>query len=174
MKKYFIILFAMFCIHFLNAEGHRSNRKSNPNYKNLKVYVKVLEHYGKSDCYLAQIDIENTGNSFVAFWENSDSYALLLSFSAGGVCFVNKYSYQYYEKYKSDLPPQKVNLRKVGILPHAKYKIKMPFYIYNKRIFLKSNKNLSVAFLFNDANLNFREDESQPWIISENTINYKW
>ena len=174
MKKYFIFLFALFCTLNLSAEGPRSTRKSNPNYKNLKVYVKVLEHYGKSDYYLAQIDIVNMGKSFIAFWENQDDYSFQLSFAAGGVCFVNKYSYQYYEKYKSDLPPQKVNLRKVGILPHAKYKIKMPFYIYNKRIFLKSNKTLRVTFLFNDANLNYMEDESLPRINSENVIDYKW
>ena len=174
MKKYFIFLFALFCTLNLSAEGPRSTRKSNPNYKNLKVYVKVLEHYGKSDYYLAQIDIVNTGKSFVAFWENQDDYSLQLGFAAGGVCFVNKYSYQYYEKYKSDLPPQKVNLRKVGILSHAKYRIKMPFYIYNKKIFLKSNKTLRVTFLFNDANLNYMEDESLPRINSENVIDYKW
>jgi hypothetical protein len=174
MKKYFIFLFALFCTLNLNAEGPRSRRKSNPNYKNLKLYVKLLEHYGKSDFYLAQIDIVNSGKNFIAFWENPDDYSQQLSFSAGGVCFVNKSFYQYYEKYKTYLPGQRVNLRKVGILPHARYRIKMPFYIFNKKSFLKSNKNIRVCLLYSDANLNYFEDESLPNIISENTINYKW
>jgi hypothetical protein len=129
MKKNFIFLFAFICTLNLSADGPRSSRKANPNYKNLKLYVKVLERYGKSDFYLAQIDIVNTGKNFVAFWENPDDYSLVLSFFAGGVCFVNKSTYQYYEKYKTNLPPQRENLRKVGILPHARYRIKMPFYI---------------------------------------------
>jgi hypothetical protein len=174
MKKYFIFLFTLFCILNLNAEGHRSNRRSNPNYKNLKVYVKVLERYGKSDCYLAQIDIVNTGNSSVSFRETTYGYSWIFGFSAGGVMFITEDERLYYEKKRTDIPTVKGVEKKVRILAHSTYTIKTKFYIRNRELFLKTNKNLRLEFHFNDANLGFMEDESRPKIISENIIEYKW
>jgi len=174
MKKYFIFLFALFCTINLSAEGPRSTRKSNPNYKNLKVYVKVLEHYGKSDYYLAQIDIVNTGNSSVFFREPTYGYSWIFVFSAAGVKFINKYERLYYEKKITYIPSVKGGEKKVRISAHASYTIKTEFYINNRELFLRTNKNLRVVFLYNDANLGFMEDESRPKIISENAIDFRW
>ena len=174
MKKYFIFLFALFCILNLNAEGHRSNRRSNPNYKNLKVYVKVLERYGKSDCYLAQIDIVNTGNSSVSFRETTYGYTWIFGFTAGGIMFITEDGRLYYEKKLTNIPPRKAIDKKVRILPHAKYTIKTQFYIKNRELFLRTNKNLRLEFYFNDANLGFMEDPMCPRVLSENIIDYKW
>jgi len=174
VKKYFIFLFALFCTLNLSAEGPRSTRKSNPNYKNLKVYVKVLERYGKSDFYLAQIDFVNSGNTPVSFRETTYGYSWIFGFTAGGVRFVNKYERLFFEKKITYIPPTKGSDKITRISPHAKYIIKTQFYINNKVLFLKTNKNLRVEFHFNDANLGFMEDETCPRIISENVIDYKW
>jgi len=174
MKKYFLFLFGLFCIFNLNAEGHRSNRRSNPNYKNLEVYVKVLERYGTSECYLAQIDILNTGNSTVYFWKTPYDYSLIFGFTAGGIRFIDKNERLYFENKIKYLPPQKATNIKTVILPHTKYTIKTQFYITKKELFLKTNRNLRMEFHFNDANLGFKEDESCPRIISENVIDFKW
>lgn len=164
----------MFYFLNINAEGHRSTRRANPNYKYLKVYVKVLERYGKSDCYLAQIDILNTGNSSVSFRETTYGYSWIFGFTAGGIQFINKYERLYYEKKITDIPPIKGVDKKVRILAHATYTIKTEFYIRNRELFLRTNKNLRLEFQFNDANLEFMEDETCPYIISENTIYYNW
>jgi len=174
MKKYFIFLFALLCFLNINADGHRSNRRSNPNYKNLKVYVKVLERYGKSDCYLAQIDIVNTGNSTVSFRETTYGYTWIFGFTAGGVKFITEDERLYYEKKITYIPPRKGVDKIVRILAHSTYTIKTKFYIRNRDLFLKTNKNLRLEFHFNDSNLGFMEDESRPMVISENTIEYKW
>jgi len=174
MKKYYIILIVFFCILNLYGEGHRSNRSSNPNYKNLKLYVKVLERYGRSNCYLAQIDIVNSGNTSVSFRETTYGYSWIFGFTAGGVRFVNKYERLFFEKKITYIPPTKGSDKITRISPHAKYIIKTQFYINNKVLFLKTNKNLRVEFHFNDANLGFMEDETCPRIISENVIDYKW
>jgi len=174
MKKYFIFLFVLFCILDLNAEGHRSTRKSNPNYKNLKLYVKILERYGKSDCYLTQIDIVNTGNSSVSFHENATAYSWIFGFTAAGIRFVHADEHLYFEKKLIFQPPTKVIDRIVRILPHNKYVIRTQIYLQNRKRFLETNKNLRLEFSFNDANLGFMEDESRPRIISANIIDYKW
>ena len=174
MKKCFIFLFVLICILNINAEGHRSIRRSNPNYKNLKVYVKVLERYGLSDCYLAQIDILNTGNSIVSFRETTYGYTWIFVFTAGGIKFITEDERLYYEKKIADIPPKKGVDKKVRILPHTKYSIKTQFYIRNRELFLKTNKDLRVVFLYNDANLGFGEDVTVPKIISENVIDSKW
>jgi hypothetical protein len=174
MKKYLIFLFTLFCIFNLKAEGHHSNRISSPNYKNLKLYVKVLERYGKSDFYLAQIDIVNTGNSTVTFWEPTYGYSWIFVFSAAGVKFKNQDEHQYTNKKITYLQPIKGVNKKIKIFEHTTYKIKAEFYIHNRELFLKTNKNLRVVFLYNDANLGFMEDENRPKIISENTIDFKW
>ena len=174
MKKYFLFLFGLFCIFNLNAEGHRSNRRSNPNYKNLEVYVKVLERYGTSECYLAQIDIVNTGNSIVSFRETTYGYTWIFVFTAGGIKFVTEDERLYYEKKIADIPPKKGVDKKVRILSHAKYSIKTQFYIRNRELFLKTNKDLRVVFLYNDANLGFGEDVTVPKIISKNKIDFNW
>lgn len=174
MKKYFILLFVLFCIPNLNGEGHRSNRRSNPNYKNLKVYAKVLKQYGKSDCYLAQIDIVNIGNSIVSFRETTYGYSWIFVFTAGGIKFITEDERLYYEKKITEISPKRGVDKKVTILPHTTYTIKTKFYIRNRELFLKTNKNLRVVFLYNDANLGFEEDVTVPKITSENTIDYKW
>jgi hypothetical protein len=174
MKKYFIFLFALFFIFDLKAEGHRSPRKSNPNYKNLKLYVKVLERYGKSDCYLTQIDIVNIGNSSVSFHEIATEYSLIFGFTAAGIRFVDADEHLYFEKKLIFQPPEKAIDRMVRILPHNKYIIKTQIHIKNRKRFLETNKNLRLEFHFNDANLGFKEDESCPRVISENIINYRW
>ncbi|MDD4968111.1 MAG: hypothetical protein PHT07_01650 [Paludibacter sp.] len=174
MKKYALFLFALFCILNSNAEGDRSNRKSNPNYKNLKIYANVLQRYGKSKYYQIQIDIVNTGNKLISFWEDISSPQWTFRLSAGQVWFVSKRERQCYEKGITYKPLRNNVYRKIRILPHAKYTIKQEFFIANKEIFLKSNKNLRLIFHFNDANLAFMEDESRPKIISEKTIEYKW
>lgn len=173
MKKYIIFIFALFFIINSKAE-HISSKRSNPNYKNLKVYAKVLKRYGNTNLYLAQIEIVNTGSNSVSFWEETTDYAWIFSFTAAGVSFVNKYGRLYYEKKITKIPIQKSIQRKVKVLPHTKYIIKTQFYINNKERFLKTNGNLRLTFFYNDADLNFMEDDMRPKIISENVIDYKW
>jgi len=174
MKKHFIFLFVIFCILDLNAEGPRSTRKSNPNYKNLKLHVKILERYSKSDCYLAQIDIVNTGNSTVSFYENATDYSWIFGFTAAGIRFVHADEHLYFEKKLIFNPPTKVIDKIVRILPHNKYIIRTQIYLQNRKRFLETNKNLRLEFHFNDANFGFLGDESCPKIISENLIDCKW
>jgi len=133
-----------------------------------------LEHYGKSDYYLAQIDFVNSGNTPVSFRETTYGYSWIFGFTAGGVRFVNKYERLFFEKKITYIPSTKGVDKKTSISPHAKYIIKTQFYINNKVLFLKTNKNLRVEFHFNDANLGFMEDVTCPRIISENVIDYKW
>jgi len=174
MKKYFIIFLVLFFRLNLNAEGPRSDRRANPNYKYLKVYAKVLQPYKTNNAYLAQIEILNTGNSSVSFFEPTSSYVEIFSFTAAGVWFINQNQLLYYEKKIAEVPLQKTTYKKVRILPRGKYVIKTMFYIYNRERFMQTNKNLKLAFYFNDANLQYREDETNPYILSENTIVYKW
>jgi len=174
MKKYLIFLFVLFYILDLNAEGHRSTRKSNPNYKNLKLYVKVLERYGKSDCYLTQIDMVNTGNSTISFREIATGYSWIFGFTAAGIRFVDADKHLYFEKKLIFKLPIKAIDRIVRILPHNKYVIKTQIFINNRKRFFETNKNLRLEFHFNDANMGFLEDESCPRIISENILDYKW
>jgi len=123
---------------------------------------------------MAKIEIVNTGNRTVSFWKSTNGYSWIFSFSAEGVKFIDKYERLYYEKKITRLPPQKVAEKKVRILPHDKCVMKIQFYINNRKLFLKTNRNLRVVFLYNDANLGFMEDVSVPKITSENTLNYKW
>jgi len=173
MRKYIILLLTLFCFFNLNAENP-FNGKSNPNYKNLKVYAKVLEHYEKSDFYLAQIDIVNTGDSTVSFWETTSNYGWMFDFNAAGVFFVNKNLRLSIEKKINDSQPESVVNNKIEIIPHSKYIIKAQFYIFNRDRFLKSNKNLRLVFHFFDSNFEPMEDDMLPSIISENTIDYTW
>lgn len=174
MKKFFTLLFALFCICHLNADGFHSDRRSNPNYKNLIMYVKILERYDKSDFYLAQIDFENTGNSTVSFWETTSCYAFMFTFCAYGICFLDKGQRQYIEKKMTGPLEQSFVKIRTDILPHAKYTIKTQIYIFNRDRFLKTNKSLRVEFRFYDANLEIMEDSMSPSIMSEDTIDYKW
>lgn len=170
MRKILISLFTLLCIFTSNAEGYPT-RKSKQKYKDLKVYAKVLERSGKMDFYTIQIDIVNTGNSTISFWEKSSSYCWTFDFSAGGVLFVNKTERLYFEKKIPKIPTIKDIDKKVSILPHQKYTIKTQFFINDRKTFLKTNNDLKVIFIFSDANLLFREDVIK---ISSNTINYKW
>ena len=86
-------------------------------------------------------------------------------------CFIDG---DYYEKKLTNIPPRKAIDKKVRILPHAKYTIKTQFYIKNRELFLRTNKNLRLEFYFNDANLGFMEDPMCPRVLSENIIDYKW
>lgn len=173
MKKYIIFLLTFACLLNLHAE-FTSNRRSNPNYKDLKVYFKVIEHYEKSNFYLAQIEIQNTGKHSVSFWETTSNYARIFGFTAGGIWFVNQNQQVYNENKRNSITLQRSIDRKVRIMPYGKYVIRARFYIRNRKLFLKTNKNLRVVFLFNDANLGFREDATCPKVLSENTITYKW
>jgi len=170
MKKSLIFLIALHSILFSNAEGFPT-RKSKQNSKNLKVYAKVLEHYGKSDFYLAQIDIVNLGDSTVSFWETTSCYDGIFAFSSAGILFINENDRLYFEKKIPEIPAIHQINKKVNILPHQKYTIKTQFYIKNRKRFLETNNDLRVIFLLNDANLEFMEDIKQ---IPSDTINYNW
>jgi len=174
MKKVIFFIFALFCMFNLSAEGIPSPRKSNPNYKNLKVYAKVLQRYGKSNYYQIQIDIVNTGDKSLSFWQDIAAPNWSFALYAGGVWFVNKHERQCHEKGLTYKHVQNVDYKKIRIIPHAKYTTKQEFLINNKGTFLNSFKTLRLVFYFNDANLRFMEDESHPKIMSENTIEYKW
>ena len=171
MRKYIILFLILFCIFNLYAENSLKG-KSNPNYKNLKVYAKILEHYEKSDFYLAQIDIVNTGDSTVSFWETTSNYVWIFGFSAFGVVFINQNQRLNIEKKITDSQGQKAVQIKVEIIPHSKYTIKTQFYIFNKEKFFKTKNNFRVVFIYNDADLQFMEDMKQ--IICEDSIVYKW
>jgi len=174
MKKHFIFLFALFCILNLNAEGHRSNRISNPNYKSLKVYAKILERYGQHGFYKIQIDIINTGKSTVSFWETTSSYGCIFAFSAASVMFVNENERLHIEQNLKAVPEINKPDVKRTIKPKQKYTIVTLIYIRNRPKFMATNKDFKVYFLFNDADLLFLEDTNCPKIISENIIYYKW
>ena len=173
MKKYILFLLALLFFSNSNAEN-TLERRSDPNYKNLRLYVKVLERDGKNDFYLAQIDIENTGDSTVSFWETTSNYAWIFTFTKYGIIFINHNQRLNIEKKITESQPQTAVRTKVEILPHTKYTIKTQFYIFNRKEFLKSNKDLRVELYFNDAKLEFMEDPMCPKVISVNAINYNW
>jgi len=173
MGKFILIFLELLCIFNLNAENPL-NGKSNPNYKNLKVYAKVLERCEKSDFYIAKIDIENTGDSAVSFRETTYDYAWIFNFTAYGVFFINEYQRLYYEKKIDHIPELSAVDREVVIFPHTKYTIETMFYIFNRKRFLQTNKNLRLEFHYNDANLGFMVDRMNPTITSQDTIDYKW
>ena len=170
MRKTLIFIFALLSILHSNAEGYPT-RKSKQKYKDLRVYAKVLERYGKTDFYLAQIDIVNTGNSAVSFWETTSGYSSIFAFTATGIIFINDIERQYIEKKRPNVPAINVINKKVNVLPHQKYTIKTQFYIRNRKRFLETNKNLRIIFIFSDANLLLHEDMIQ---ILSDSINYKW
>jgi len=175
MKKIFIFVILLTSSLVIFAEGVESSRRANPNYKKLKVYAHVSQHYGKSKYYQLQIKIVNTGSKSVSFWEDTNTYQYVFMLSAGGITFVNNREREYALK---NIPyKQKAMLatyRKVRVLPHGKYLTKLDICIYNKDVFLKSNKNLRLLFHFEDANLAFCEDPTRPKIMSENIIEYNW
>jgi hypothetical protein len=173
MKKYiiFILLFANALVS--HAEGHESKRRSNPNYKNLKIYAKVLQRYGKSNYYQMQIDIVNTGNKSVSFWLDVNSYKWSFRFWAGSISFVESREVECYirgEKYKLY---DHETYKTIRVYPHARYTFKADFVIFDRENFLNSNKNLKLIFLYNDANLYWKEDPTRPKIES-NIITYDW
>lgn len=172
MKKYIIFLLTFACLLNLHAE-FTSNRRSNPNYKDLKVYVKVIKHYKNSNFYLTQIEIQNKGKHSISFWETSN-YAMIFGFTAGGIEFVSQNQPVINKNKIPDIVIQRSKDRKVRIMPNGKYFIKARFYIHNRKLFLKTNNNLRVIFLFNDANLGFSEDVMSPKIISKNIFDYNW
>jgi len=171
MKKYILLLMTLLYVFYLNAEDI-SNRHANPNYKSLKVFTKVLERSGESDFYLLQIDIVNIGDSIVSFWEKKSSYSWTFAFTAAGILFINENDRLYFEKKISNIPAISEVYKKVSILPHQKYTIKTLLFIKDRVRFLKTNKNLRVIFIFNDAKLQFMEDMKQ--ITSEDSLKYKW
>lgn len=157
----------------INAESI-SNRHANPNYKSLKVYAKVIERYNQSDFYKIQIDIINTGKSTVYFWETTSNYGCIFAFSAASVMFVNENERLHIEQNLKAGPEINKPDVKRSIKPKQKYTIITQFFIRKKEKFLKTNKDLRIYFLFNDASLAFMEDNNCPKIISENIIDYKW
>lgn len=166
-----MLLVAILCIFNLAGE-EISNRHANPNYKNLKVYAKVLESTEKNDFYLIQIDIVNKGDSPVSFWETKSLYNWIFAFSATGILFVNEKERLFFEKKITNIPTISEVREKISILPLQKYTIKTQFFIKDRIRFLKTNNNLRVIFIFNDADLQFMEDMKQ--ITSENSLDYKW
>ena len=173
MKTYLISVIALLLIFNSNAV-YSSEGQSNLNYKNLKVHLKVLEHYRNSDIYLAQIDFDNTGDSAVAFWETTSNYAWIFSFSAYGIIFINQNQRINIENNITDSKSQSAVRIKTNILPHTRYTIKTQLFIFNKDRFIKTNKKLRLEFYYNDANLEFMQDQMCPKIISQDTIDYKW
>jgi len=175
MKKIIILVILLTSSLVIFAEGGESSRRANPNYKKLKVYAHVSQRYGKSNYYQLQIEIVNTGIKSVSFWEDTNTYQYVFMLSAGGITFVNNREREC--ALKNITYKQKAMLatyRKVTILPHAKYLIKLDICIYNRKVFFKSNKNLRLLFHFEDANLSFCEDPTKPKILSDNIIDYKW
>lgn len=168
-----LLLGMLFCIINLNAE-HVSERHANPNYKNLKLHVKVLERDGQSDFYKIQIDIINTGNTTVSFWENPSSYGRIFSFYAAGIIFVNEIQRLRIEKNLKAVPEILKFDVKRSIKPKQKYTIITQIYISNRQKFRATNKNLRVCLWFNDADLSFMEDNNCPKIKSDNIIDFKW
>jgi len=171
MKKHIIILTTLFLVFYTNAENI-SNSHANPNYKNLKVFAKVLERSGVSDFYLLQIDIVNRGDSTIFFWERPSCYDWNFAFSATGILFVNENERLYFEKKIPSIPSIIEIRKKVSISPHQMYTIKTQIYIKDRERFLKTNNNLRVIFIFNDASLQFMEDIKQ--IACEDSIKYNW
>jgi hypothetical protein len=171
MKKYATTLISLLCVIYSTAEN-RPTGKSNPNYKNLKVYAKVLERSGSSDFYSIQIDIVNIGKSTVSFLEEASSYSWTFAFSASGVIFVNETVRMYLEKKIPNIPTVTEVEKKINILPHQKYTIKTQFFIKDRVRFLKTNNNLRVIFLYNDANLQLMTDVKK--IVCQDSIVYKW
>ena len=143
MRKIVIFVILLTSSLVIFAEGGESLRKANPNYKRLKVYANVSQRYGKSNYYQLQIEIVNTGSKSLSFWEDTNTYQYVFMLSAGGITFVNNQEREYALK---NIPyKQKTMLatyRKVRILPHARYLIKLDICIYNRNVFFKSNKNL--------------------------------
>lgn len=174
MKKVISFVVALFFISSLSAEGLVSTRKSNPNYKYLKVYAKVLQRYGNSSYYQIQIDIVNTGDKSLSFWQDMTTPYWSFSLTAGEVWFIYKKERQCYEKGIKYKPAQLGGLRKIRILPHAKYTTFQEFFIESKETFLKTNKDLRLVFYFNDANFGFMADYDHPKVMSENSIEFNW
>ena len=121
---------------------------------------------------MIQIDIVNTGNSTISFLEKASSYCWTFAFSAAGILFINENERLYFEKKIPDIPSIREVEKKIRILPHQKYTIKTQVFIKDRERFLKTNNNLRVIFMFNDANLQFMEDMKQ--IICKDSIEYSW
>ena len=170
MRKILIFLFVLTSIFTTKAEGYPT-RKSKQQYKDLKVYAKVLKQFGKSDLYTIKIEIVNTGSTTISFLEESSSYSWTFVFSAGGIHFVNKTERLYLEKKIPKIPTIKNIEKKISILPHQKHSIKTEVFIHDRKVFLNTNNNLKLIFIFCDANLLYREDVIK---IPSNTIIYNW
>ena len=174
MKKYILLLLLLAVGLFSYAEAPESKRRANPDYKYLKLYAKVLKRYGTSNYYQMQLDLTNTGSRSVSFWLDVDSYIWTLRFRAGGICFVESRQRECYMKgikYKSSTHQE---YKIVRVYPHARFRFNADFIIYDREYFLNNNnKNLQLTFLYNDANLGWREDPTRPKIES-NIITYDW
>lgn len=173
MAKYIILTILLINIFILHAEGSESPRRSDPSYKNLKIQAKVIQRYAKSNYYQMQVDIVNTGNKSVSFWEDVNIHIWTFRLWAGGVGLVSKRECECFEKRILYKPYEDEVLRKVRIFPHQKYRLYLYFQIGDREVFLNSNKNLRLIFHFYDANLNWKEDPTRPKIES-NILAYKW
>jgi hypothetical protein len=173
MKKYILFLLLLAVGLSSYAEAPESKRRANPDYKYLKLYAKVLKRYGTSNYYQMQLDLTNTGPRSVSFWLDVDSYNWTLLFRAGGICFVESGERECYLKgikYKSSTHQEYKTIR---VYSHARYRFNADFIIYDRDYFKSINKNLRLIFLYNDANLGWREDPTRPKIESNN-ITYDW
>lgn len=174
MKENIILVILLTCSLVINAEGGESSRRADPNYKKLKVYAHVSQHYGKSDYYQLKIEIINTGDRSISFWQDTNSYQYVFRLSAGGVQLVNDRDRCFFKGMPYKNVTTFATYRKIRILPHASFIQQLDLRVCDREIFLKSNKNLRLLFHFEDANLAFCEDPTKPKILSENIIEYNW
>ena len=174
MKKYILLLLLLAVGLSSYAEAPESKRRANPDYKYLKLYAKVLKRYGTSNYYQMQLDLTNTGPRSVSFWLDIDSYNWTLFFGAGGIRLVDSRERECYQKgTKYKLYDYEIH-KSIGVYSHARYRFNADFKIYDREYFLNNNKkNLQLTFLYNDANLGWREDPTRPKIES-NIITYDW
>jgi len=164
-------VFLLLCVStlFLNA----TNRDKDDS-QNLKFKFEVIKHYPNTNYYLGKLTFENKGNTPISFWEKINNYEGLLGFTTGGWWFVHNSSYDWYSKFKTELPPQKDYESPVVVLPHKKVIKYVLFIIGNKKVFLKHSKNLRLCFTYYDSKNRFVSDSPHHDIMSDNIIDYNW
>ena len=107
----------LLCVSALLLNATNSTKENSPN---LKFRFEVIKHYPNSNYYLGKLTFENKGNTPISFWEKINNYEGLLGFNTGGWWFVHNYSYDWYLKFKTELPPQVDYESTVVVLPHKK------------------------------------------------------
>jgi hypothetical protein len=172
MKKYILLLLLLAVGLSSYAEAPESKRRANPDYKYLKLYAKVLKRYGTSNYYQMQLDLTNTGPRSVSFWLDVKSYNWTLNFCPGGIRFVESRERECYQKGIKYKLYDHETYKTIRVYPHARYRFNADFKIYEREDF-KNTDNIQLTFLYNDANLYWKEDPTRPKIES-NIITYDW